>query len=45
LGRTEKLIIIKAPPEKIWEMLAFDRFPEWMDMIDVYILLGNGAEQ
>ncbi|NIO21726.1 MAG: hypothetical protein GTN76_13620, partial [Candidatus Aenigmarchaeota archaeon] len=33
MGRTEKSIIIKAPPEKIWEMLAFDRFPEWMDMM------------
>ena len=29
MGRTEKSIIIKAPPEKVWEMLAFDRLPEW----------------
>ena len=20
---------IKAPPERVWEMLAFDRLPEW----------------
>jgi len=30
LGRIEKSIQIKAPPEKVWEMLAFDRHPEWM---------------
>ena len=24
-------IEIKAPPEKVWEMLAFDRLPEWME--------------
>ena len=29
MGRTEKSIIIKASPEKVWEMLAFDRLPEW----------------
>jgi hypothetical protein len=29
LGRTETSIIIKAPPEKVWEMLAFDRIQEW----------------
>jgi uncharacterized membrane protein len=29
LGRVEKSIEIKAPPEKVWEMLALDRFPEW----------------
>jgi uncharacterized protein YndB with AHSA1/START domain len=34
LGTTEKSIIIKAPPEKIWELLAFDRFPEWSDMME-----------
>jgi uncharacterized protein YndB with AHSA1/START domain len=33
VGRIEKSIIIKAPPEKVWDMLAFDRFPEWMDMM------------
>jgi uncharacterized protein YndB with AHSA1/START domain len=33
LGRTEKSIIIKAPPERIWEMLAFDRYPEWTNMM------------
>jgi len=31
LTRIEKSIEIKAPPEKVWEMLAFDRMPEWMD--------------
>jgi len=25
----EKSIEIKASPEKVWEMLALDRFPEW----------------
>jgi len=29
LGRGEKSIEIKAPPEKIWEMLALDRLLEW----------------
>jgi len=31
LARIEKSIEIKVPPEKAWEMLAFDRMPEWMD--------------
>ena len=31
MGRVEKSIEIKAPPEKVWEMLALDRWPEWMD--------------
>ena len=30
MGNIEKSIEIKAPPEKVWEMLAFDRLPEWM---------------
>ena len=29
LGRVEKSIEIKAPPEKVWEMLALDRLLEW----------------
>ena len=29
MGRVEKSIEIRAPPEKVWEMLALDRFPEW----------------
>lgn len=29
MGRLEKSIEIKAPPEKIWEMLALDRTKEW----------------
>lgn len=31
LGRVEKSIIIKAPPEKVWELLALDRFQDWDD--------------
>jgi len=31
LVRIEKSIEIKASPEKVWEMLALDRCPEWMD--------------
>jgi len=31
LVRVEKSVEIKVPPEKVWEMLAFDRMPEWMD--------------
>jgi len=33
LTRIETLIEIKVPPEKVWEMLAFDRFTEWMEGI------------
>jgi uncharacterized membrane protein len=33
VARIEKSIEIRAPPEKVWEILAFDRFPEWMDMM------------
>ena len=29
MGRIEKSIEIGAPPEKVWEMLALDRLPEW----------------
>ena len=29
MGKTKKTIIIKSQPEKVWEMLAFDRLPEW----------------
>ena len=29
MGRIEKSIEIKAPPEKVWEMLALDRLSEW----------------
>jgi len=31
LGRIEKSIEIRAPPEKVWEMLAFDRLLEWSE--------------
>ena len=29
MGRVEKSIVIKAPPERVWEMLALDRLLEW----------------
>jgi len=29
LGRIEKSIEIRAPREKVWELLALDRLPEW----------------
>jgi uncharacterized protein YndB with AHSA1/START domain len=32
LGRVEKSIKIYVPPEKVWEMLAFDKHLEWMDI-------------
>jgi uncharacterized membrane protein len=35
LGRIEKSIEIRAPPEKVWEMLALDRLPEWMDVAEM----------
>ncbi len=31
MGRIEKSIETKTSPEKVWEMLAVDRWPEWMD--------------
>ncbi len=35
LVRMEKSIEIKASPEKVWEMLALDRLPEWQDILEV----------
>ena len=29
MGRAEESIVIKAPHEIVWEMLAFDKLPEW----------------
>ena len=29
MTRMEKSIDIRAPPEKVWEMLALERWPEW----------------
>jgi uncharacterized protein YndB with AHSA1/START domain len=29
MDRVEKSVEIKAPPEKVWEMLALDRWSEW----------------
>jgi len=29
LGKVEKSIEIRAPPERVWEMLALDRWSEW----------------
>jgi uncharacterized protein YndB with AHSA1/START domain len=31
MTRIEKSVEIKAPLEKVWEMLAFDRHPEWFE--------------
>jgi uncharacterized protein YndB with AHSA1/START domain len=31
VGRVEKSIEIKAPPERVWEMLALDRLLEWCE--------------
>jgi len=31
VARIEKSIEIKAPPEKVWEILALDRFQEWSE--------------
>ncbi len=31
MGRIEKSIEIRASPERVWEMLAFDRHPEWFE--------------
>ena len=30
MGRREKTIEIKAPPEKVWKMLAWDKTTEWI---------------
>ena len=35
MGRIEKSIEIGAPPEKVWELLALDRLPEWMDVLEM----------
>ena len=34
MARIEKSVEIKAPPEKVWEMLAFDRTPEWSEQYE-----------
>lgn len=34
VARLEKSIIINAPTEKVWELLSFDRQPEWLDMME-----------
>jgi len=34
LARIEKSIEIRAPPEKVWPLLFWDRLSEWMDMIE-----------
>jgi uncharacterized membrane protein len=33
MARIEKSIVINAPSKKIWEMLFWDRIPEWLDGI------------
>ena len=35
MTRIEKSIEIRAPPERVWEMLALDRPPEWMDALEM----------
>ena len=35
MGRIEKSIEIGAPPEKVWELLALDRLPEWMEVLEM----------
>jgi uncharacterized protein YndB with AHSA1/START domain len=35
LVRIEKSVEIQATPEKVWEMLAFDREYEWMDVTEM----------
>ena len=35
MAKMEKSIEIKALPERVWEMLALDRMPEWMDVVEV----------
>ena len=34
MARMEKSITINASPEKVWELLVFDRQPEWLDMME-----------
>lgn len=34
MTRIEKSIEINAPPEKVWEMLALDRFQEWEEEME-----------
>ena len=33
MARIERSIVIKAPPEKVWQMLHWDRIPEWLEGI------------
>ena len=35
LLKIEKYVEIHASPEQVWEMLAFDRQPEWMDVAEM----------
>ena len=35
MARIEKSVEIGASPEKVWEMLALDRLPEWMDVLEM----------
>jgi len=34
LARIEKSIEIKAPAKKVWQLLFWDRIPEWMDILE-----------
>ena len=33
MARIEKSIEIKAPPEKVWSLITWDRVPEWYESI------------
>jgi len=35
MTQVEKSIEIRATPERVWEMLALDRLPEWMDVLEM----------
>ena len=35
LLKMEQSVEIKASPEQVWEMLAFDKQPEWMDVAEM----------
>jgi hypothetical protein len=44
MGRTEQSIIIKAPPEQVWELPAFDRLPEWEENYSHHVRVDYTSE-
>ena len=44
MGKAEKSIEIRAPPEKVWEMLAFDRIPEWEETYSHHVRVEYTSE-